>query len=216
MCENNETRKVYTSDVTDAQWQFLEPLIPVPSGEGRPAVIARREIVNAIFYMLRAGCPWRLLPHDFPKWQTVYSYFRDWKRDGTWERIHTTLRKQTREKMGRDPEPSAAIIDSQSIKTSAVRGDERGYDGGKKIQGRKRHILVDTQGFVLAVKVHAANIADRDGAKLLLEPLGDRFPRLQLIWADGAYTGQIRTWVRETLGFDLKIVQHPWAGIRGE
>jgi putative transposase len=111
--------------------------MPVPDPEGRPLEIERREIVNAIFYVLRTRCPWRYLPHEFPKWQTVYSYFRDWKRDGTWEKMHTALRKQLRVQMGRDPEPSAAIIDSQSIKTSSVRGDERGYDGGKKIAERK-------------------------------------------------------------------------------
>ena len=157
-------RRPYLSDVTDAQWAILEPLRPVPDPDGRPLEIERREIINAIFYVLRSGCPWRYSPHDFPVWETVYSYFRDWKCDGTWERIRTALRKQLRVKIGRDPEPSAAIIDSQSVKTSAVRGDERGYNGGKKVLGRKRHLLVDTQGFLLAVKVHAANIQDRQGA----------------------------------------------------
>jgi putative transposase len=208
-------RQPYPSDVTDAQWAILEPLLPVPDPEGRPVEIERREIVNAIFYVLRSGCPWRYLPHDLPVWETAYSYFRDWKQDGTWERIHTALRKQLRLRMGRDPEPSAAILDSQSVKTSAVRGDERGYDGGKKILGRKRHLLVDTQGFLLAVKVHAANILDRHGALLLLAPLGDAFPRLQLIWADTGYNGKCKQWIKEYLGIEVAIVNHPWTGIKG-
>jgi putative transposase len=208
-------RQLYPSDVTDAQWAILAPLMPVPDPEGRPLEIERREIVNAIFYVLRTGCPWRYLPHEFPKWETVYSYFRDWKRDGTWENMHTALRKQLRVQMGRDPEPSAAIIDSQSIKTSSVRGDERGYDGGKKIQGRKRHLLVDVNGLVLAVKVHAANILDRHGAPLLLGPLAHQFPRLQLIWADSGYNGKCREWIKEHLGVEVEIVNHPWTGIKG-
>jgi putative transposase len=213
--KNIMIRERYPSDVTDDQWAILEPLLPRPDPDGRPLEIERREIVNAIFYMLRSGCPWRYLPHDLPKWQTVYSYFRDWKADGTWERIHTVLRMRLRVEMGREAEPSAAIIESQSVKTSSVRGDARGYDGGKKVLGRKRHLLVDTQGFLLALLVHAANILDRDGAMLLLAPLINRFPRLQLIWADGAYKGKLRDWIKTHFGWNVEIVQHPWAGIRG-
>ena len=128
-------RRAYPSDLTDKQWEMLRPLIPLPSLEGRPPKLERREVVNAILYILRSGCPWRLLPHEFPAWQTVYYYFRRWQRDGIWEQILQTLRMQMRTQHGRTAEPSAAIIDSQSIKTSAVRGPEKGYDTGKKNLG---------------------------------------------------------------------------------
>jgi putative transposase len=128
-------RAAYPSDLTEKQWEMLGPLLPEPSLEGRQPFIERREIINAILYVLRSGCPWRLLPHEFPAWQTVYWYFRRWQREGVWEQILHQLRRQTREQMGRDPEPSAAVIDSQSIKLSTVRGPEKGYDGGKKNLG---------------------------------------------------------------------------------
>ena len=128
-------RQAYSSDLTDAQWELLEPLIPQPSLNGRPPIVERREIMNAILYVLRSGCPWRLLSHEFPKWQTVYYYFRRWQREGVWDQILQRLRMQVRQKQGREPEPSAAVIDSQSIKTSAVRGPEKGFDMGKKNLG---------------------------------------------------------------------------------
>jgi putative transposase len=129
------SRRRYPSDLTDAQWAYLEPMIPKPSADAPPTVIERREIVNGILYLLRTGCSWRQMPHDLPNGKTVYHYFRLWSRQGLWEEIMTTLRKQVRTKMGRDPEPSAAVLDSQSIKTSPVRGIERGYDAGKKNLG---------------------------------------------------------------------------------
>ena len=128
-------RPAYFSDLTDKQWELLRPLIPLPSLEGRPPSVERREIVNAILYVLRSGCPWRLLPHEFPSWGTVYYYFRRWNREGVWEQILTTLRMQVRVKQGREAQPSAGVIDSQSIKTSAVRGPDKGYDAGKKNLG---------------------------------------------------------------------------------
>jgi transposase len=128
-------RAAYPSDLTDAQWEKLEPLVPAISPEAAYAVHTRRELVNAILYVLRSGCPWRLVPHEFPAWQTVYHYFRCWQREGIWDRVLKELRMEVRIKQGRDPEPSAAIIDSQSIKTSAVRGPEKGYDAGKKNLG---------------------------------------------------------------------------------
>ncbi len=128
-------RQAYSSDLTDKQWEVLRPLIPLPSLEGRPPTVERRESVNAILYVLRSGCPWRLLPHEFPAWGTVYDYFRRWQREGLWDQVLKTLRMEVRKKQGRNAEPSAAIIDSQSIKTSAVRGPEKGYDAGKKNLG---------------------------------------------------------------------------------
>src|SRR5215470_18007881 len=129
-------RRAYPSDLTDAQWELLEPLIPHPSLQGRRPFVSRREVANAILYVLRSGCPWRMLPHEYPKWQTVYYNFRRWEREGVWDRILHTLRMRMRTRQGRDEEPSAAIIDSQSIKTSAVRGPDKGYDAGKKSVGR--------------------------------------------------------------------------------
>src|SRR5215212_2989666 len=144
-------RKTYPTDRSDAEWNYIEPHMPAPKGFGRPRTHSLREIIDAIFYLLKSGCQWRLLPHDFPRWPTVYHYFRKWRRDGTWERVNRALRERLRGvRLKRDPKPSACVVDSQSVKSTAVGGEERGYDGGKKVKGRKRHILVDTEGFVLS------------------------------------------------------------------
>jgi len=211
-------RQGYPTDLTDGEWALLAPHLPSASPRGRPRVHSYRVILNAIFYLVRGGCAWRLLPRDLPPWQTVYHYFRQWRDDGTWEQLNTALREQLRVRQGRAAQPSAGIVDSQSVKTTGV-GGPRGYDGGKKINGRKRHVFVDTQGFVLRAAVHEANIADRDGIKLLLSEEGtddrpsirEQFPRLTHLWLDGGYNGAGRgkSWVEQTLGWTVDIVKHP-------
>jgi len=210
-------RAKYLTDLTDEQWQILRKLLPERSRRGAPQTVCRRAVLDAIIYVVRSGCPWRLLPHEFPNWKTVYGIFLGWRNDGTWQRIHEALRDKLRRCMGRKTSPSAAIIDSQTVKTSEV-GGVRGYDAGKKINGRKRHIVVDTLGLVLALVVHPANVQDYDGAVLVLGILGRlkaRFNRLKVIFADSAYgRNDLPGCVKCAFGWLLQTVLRP-AKVKG-
>src|SRR5918998_4937566 len=181
-----ESRR-YPTDLSDDEWGYLRPYLPEPARRGRPRLHGLRAILDAVFYVLKSGCPWRWLPREFPPWKTVYDWFRRWRIDGTWERLNAELRELLRARLGRDPNPSAGIVDSQSARTTGVGGTERGFDPAKKVEGRKRHVLVDTEGLVLKARVHSAKVPDADGIKLLLESVRNRFTRLSHLWVDAGY-----------------------------
>jgi putative transposase len=208
-----KTESKYSSDVTNRQWQLLRQLLPRRSSLGRRP-IDRRRVVNAILYVVRTGCQWRMLPKDFPKWSTVYGIFWKWRNAGVWQKLHDALRAKTRLAAGKKSTPTVAIVDSQSIRT-AEGGEQRGYDAAKSITGRKRHVAVDTLGLLLAVVVHRADCQDQDGAKWVIEKLGTQFHRIKVVFGDVAYgRSGLPEWVQEAFGWILQTVLRP-VGVKG-
>src|SRR5438105_11203283 len=208
---NNQT---YPTDLTDRQWECIKKYIPPAKPGGRPRTLEMRQIINvilynAILYIVVGGCQWRMLPRSYPNWKSVYHYFRQWRDDGTWRRIHDTLRAQLRRKVGRHKHATAGCLDSQSVKSCqawGVRGHISGYDKGKGVKGRKRHLLVDTLGLLIGVVVSAASVSDPAGAKMVFKRLGGTGKELRKIWVDGTYRGQLLEWVTSRFKFRLQPV----------
>ncbi|MGQ9869973.1 IS5 family transposase [Leptodesmis sp.] len=202
----NPTRKLYPSDMSDAEWALIEPKLPAPKGFGHPREVDLREILNAIFYVQRSGYPWEMLPHDFPPHSTVYKYFCKWQRRGIWQALHDDLRADIRAGMHRNPDPSVVIADSQSVKTTEKKGAVYGFDGGKKVKGRKRHIVVDSQGFVLGVLVTEANMSECLGAVVIFDNVRERLSKLEGGYGDQGYSGEhFARAIREVCGEQVRV-----------
>ena len=196
----------YPTNLTEKQWQVIKNIVE-PQERSRKNSL--REILNGVFYINKSGCQWRMLPSDFVPWQTVYYYFRKWKLEGVWEELLDILHAKARKSVGKEESPSLGIIDSRSVKTSHHVDTDRGIDGNKKIKGRKEHIVVDTLGLPMAIKVHEANIHDSKGAMPTIENLEYKFPRLGRILADGGYQGDLSAWVKKKFGWELEVVLRP-------